>query len=251
MLALIFGGVAVICFTSVAAALTPWMVPIRVHIDKRRRGTDGIHVDLCEMDWVTYKKNPTLYPLNPDLLSLSLCVNSSHMALAVPFRVLEAEYIALGCSSSERDDEATVLACEPAGIIQHEARVGSTLAANMLAVLPHTLVYPESTVPFDLLNWHIQSLSAAEVGSPSCISATLTQTFPAHPAGGPRLARCFCCSRAAHPRREARGVACALFWLGDVLQTRSSLPKTSVRDGYRHEAPPRSIPFCPMGVSSS
>jgi len=44
-----------------------------------------------------------------------------------------------------------VLAREPAGMIQHEARVGSTLAANMIAVLPHTLVYSESEVPYQLV----------------------------------------------------------------------------------------------------
>ena len=50
------------------------------------------------------------------------------------------------------------MSCEPAGIIAHEARVGSTLAANMLAVLPHTLVFAESSVPYELVGGEGQPL---------------------------------------------------------------------------------------------
>ena len=82
--------------------------------------------------------------MGPDLLQASECVGGEFIARAVPFDVLEKEYISRGC------DSGGVLSCEPAGVISHEARVGSTLAANMLAVLPHTLVYAESSVPHEL-----------------------------------------------------------------------------------------------------
>jgi hypothetical protein len=127
-------------------ALNPWMVPIKVYHHGKSLG--DISVDFCEIDWTAYRKNPTAYPLNQDVIKASKC--SFHANVAnVKFSVLEAEYNAR-CKSSGSGAPSSLL-CEPAGIIQHEARVGSTLAANMMAVVPTNLVYPESTVPHDLL----------------------------------------------------------------------------------------------------
>lgn len=135
-------AVAVACLLPLAdcnvANLTPWMTPVNVHV----RG-DAITVDLCEVDWKKYKENPTAAPLGQDITRLSECRGNA-MAMNVPLKVLEDEYEARGCVAGG------LLECEPAGIIQHEARVGSTLAANMLAVLPNTLVYSESEVPYQL-----------------------------------------------------------------------------------------------------
>ena len=106
------------CLLASAAAhpgnLTPWMTPVNVHV----RGAT-ITVDLCETDWEKYKDNPTAAPLGQDITRLSECRGAA-MAMGVPLDVLEAEYDARGCAAGG------VLACEPAGVIQHE--VGS--AAN-------------------------------------------------------------------------------------------------------------------------
>ena len=127
-----------LCYFTSASSLTPWMTPVNIHFR-----SDGIFVDLCEVNWEKYKGNPTAAPLGADIQRLSDCRGSA-MALNVPFSVLEAEYEERGCAAGG------LLMCEPAGLIQHEARVGSTLAANMLAVLPNTLVYSESEIPYQV-----------------------------------------------------------------------------------------------------
>jgi hypothetical protein len=158
-----------------------------------------IAIDMCEVNWAEYKKNPTAHPLNADFLGVSGCRTTNHpsgstITRAVKFDVLRREYEER-CLPLPTDGPASLL-CEPAGIIQHEARgaewgsgvthtqkrfpekctavvcgycspwpllcpsflptaaagaVGSTLAANMMAVLPNTLVYPEPAVPHELL----------------------------------------------------------------------------------------------------
>lgn len=74
----------------------------------------------------------------------------------MPFAVLEEEF------TSRCPATGNALSCEPSGIIAHEARVGSTLAANMLAVLPYTLVYAESSVPYDLAGDALALLDPAD-----------------------------------------------------------------------------------------
>ena len=48
--------------------------------------------------------------------------------------------------------EKGVTPVEPSGFVFHESRVGSTLVANMLASVPHHLVYSESAPPPIVIN---------------------------------------------------------------------------------------------------
>jgi hypothetical protein len=101
-----------------ASALNAWMVPIKVYV--RGATLADISIDMCEVNWAEYKKNPTAYPLNQDIMRVSNCNSGSTIERDVKFAVLEAEY-SQRCKPTSDGAPASLL-CEPAGIIQHEAR---------------------------------------------------------------------------------------------------------------------------------
>ena len=143
---------------------------------------DGATVTLCLLHWDAYRADPTAFPMFRDLLVRSHCVaggsapgqssSASSAAaaaaaaaagaslLTVPFAALEREYEARGCGTAARAADrapgdarnaAAPPGCVPSGMVFHESRCGSTLVANMLAVMPEAVSYSESGPPLELL----------------------------------------------------------------------------------------------------
>lgn len=118
-------------------------VPVSVSVDATTLANS--RVTMCELDWSAYRANPARYPMFKDFVAASNCdgLFKSHK---VSFGELEAEYAARGCGVGADGD-----VCAPSGMVFHEARCGSTLAANMMAVLPGSLTYSEPSSVLMLL----------------------------------------------------------------------------------------------------
>jgi len=90
----------------------------------------NLRFHMCRVAHGAYRRDPVHLPFFSDLLSISGCERPSN--LEVWDRAQAEEYLA-----SHR-------VVPPSGFIFHAGRVGSTLAANMLAVDPGALVYSEA-----------------------------------------------------------------------------------------------------------
>jgi hypothetical protein len=105
-------------------------VPIRVSYV----GNSNPTVTLCVLDFETYHKDPSQYPMFRDLVKLSKCNARSK---DVTMDQLE--------KTVESGDPI-----RPNGFVFHESRCGSTLVANMLGSDPKHLVFAESAPVADV-----------------------------------------------------------------------------------------------------
>ena len=109
-------------------------------------------VTLCALDFAAYSADPSAYPMFRDLLARSGCVEGGSGAQSVvSFLQLEREQTARGCGADALISSLSPRGCVPTGLVLHESRCGSTLVANMLATLPHSLTYSESAPLFEIL----------------------------------------------------------------------------------------------------
>jgi hypothetical protein len=111
-------------------------------------------VTMCALDWMAYHADPTRFPMTRDLITHSGCLSrrNPEVVYETTLGALEDEFLARGCSpSGNYRDRAP--GCVPTGMVFHQARCGSTLAANMAAVLPWSLTYSEASPPMDVLWW--------------------------------------------------------------------------------------------------
>ncbi|RYF00037.1 MAG: hypothetical protein EOO41_00105 [Methanobacteriota archaeon] len=134
------------------AALAAHPAAVPVHIDIRQDADlRDATVTMCTLPWAAHAAQPHLYPMNRDLVTAARCfgAHSSDAAFTVTFAALEEEFFSRSCpvNGVYTDAYPGTTGCVPTGMIFHEARCGSTLAANMLASLPHTIVYSEALVP--------------------------------------------------------------------------------------------------------
>ena len=93
---------------------------------------------MCQLDYAAYAQEPWALPMGGLLNQHSGCDEGlSRNVENVRLSVLE-----------EALEESSVPPLRPTGFIFHETRCGSTLAANMLALVPENLVWSESTAPW-------------------------------------------------------------------------------------------------------
>lgn len=177
--------------------------PRGLAVDGEESPLDSATVMMCVLDWATYRSDPTATPMFRDLLARSGCdkgaagkgarsAGSSAIGsvITVPFTELEAEYNKRGCraAAAAAAPSSPVNGCVPSGMVFHESRCGSTLVANMLAVLPDSVVYSESSPPWEVL--HATHLSEDEkvralrvlvagMGRPIAAAAAATGSAPA------------------------------------------------------------------------
>lgn len=121
-------------------------VPVAVVLN--RGDVAQSRVRMCRLDWAEYRANPTVYPFFEDLLPNSHCFGekSRDRSYVTTLGALEDEYAAHGCVGKEGTPELPA-GCAPSGIVYHISRTGSTLLANMMAVLPTTVMYSEPHPP--------------------------------------------------------------------------------------------------------
>jgi hypothetical protein len=106
-----------------------------------------VRVTMCALDWVSYRASPSVLPFYDDLVKASGCEVGSEDERGRPFvttlGALEAAHLLSGCTGAgtEKSD------CEPSGVLFHQTRVGSTLLANMIGSMSHTLMFSEPQPP--------------------------------------------------------------------------------------------------------
>lgn len=125
-------------------------VPVRVVVNDPTRLREAV-VHMCALDWAAYREDPSRLPMFADLTQHSGCSNSQNpmRTFRTTFGELEDEFLRRGCDTHGHFREKAP-GCVPTGLVFHESRCGSTLSANMLASLPYSLVYSESSPPVDV-----------------------------------------------------------------------------------------------------
>ena len=107
--------------------------PINVQLNADGTG----RVTMCKLDFASHHANPSKIPMFRDLVGHSNCGHGRKGGLrSATFDELRADM--------EKHPGSVI---EPTGFVFHEARVGSTLVANMLASSEQNLVYSESKPP--------------------------------------------------------------------------------------------------------
>lgn len=125
-------------------------VPVRVQLPPSGGDLRSATVVMCDLDWESYRADPSRLPMFHDLMTASGCVGGgAGDSYETTFGALEDEAASRGCGLGAAGAGAP--GCEPAGLVFHESRCGSTLVANMLSALPYSLVYSESAPPTDVL----------------------------------------------------------------------------------------------------
>lgn len=121
-------------------------VPYTMEIDGPQAGT----VSLCKLDHDSHARQPDRIPMFRDLAKASHCKTQHRDVPLAEFRsAMRALLDEAGADQSEADGPFPHPI--PTGFVFHEARVGSTLVANMLASSKINAVYAESTPPVQVL----------------------------------------------------------------------------------------------------
>jgi len=107
-------------------------------------------VHMCAVDWGMYRREPSMTPMFKDLVTASFCNSKAESSFVTTFGELEDEFGRRGCSPAGHF-RLGAPGCVPTGLVMHQSRVGSTLAANMLNALPTSLVYSEAGPPVEVL----------------------------------------------------------------------------------------------------
>ena len=87
----------------------------------------GAIAEFCELDWSSYKANPPVFPMFRMLVEKSDCNKRGNMVRADLSKVIRK------ARQYDKDNSGHVI--PPRGVVFHESRVGSTLAANSLAAM--------------------------------------------------------------------------------------------------------------------
>eukprot|EP00056_Hartaetosiga_gracilis_P013551 m.225597 g.225597 ORF g.225597 m.225597 type:complete len:775 (+) comp13860_c0_seq31:68-2392(+) len=101
---------------------------IPLSIDACEKGLDAI-VTLCYIDYTEYHAAPHKYPMQRMLVE-KYCTRKNSIQLKVSDIIADDQFF-----------------LDPAGLVFHESRVGSTLTANLLAVDEQNLVHSEASMP--------------------------------------------------------------------------------------------------------
>jgi hypothetical protein len=133
-------------------------VPVALSINPRNIWQST--VTLCKLDLEARRKDPASMPMFRFWVSASRCGSDTKAGVGFQTTMLLGELR----SFLERTEEDWVWrfaakgvdgqrrgVWEPEGVVFHEARVGSTLVANMLQSVPDSVCYSEPQIPSDLL----------------------------------------------------------------------------------------------------
>lgn len=127
------------------------LVDIRIPPNGLARGPGDysnykVEATFCEIDWDLHKEDPSRVSFFSGLMEQSK--SCSHT-----MRTFDLHAIVRTLRGYDNGPDATMRSIPPTGVIFHESRCGSTLAANVLAAFaPHkTRVYSEHVVPIAAL----------------------------------------------------------------------------------------------------
>lgn len=108
-----------------------------------------------QVDMALHAEQPATYPMFRDVVAASgRSTKTRVMDVDALHSMLQSTNPAKGpglFAADDVDEDAEYPDATPAGFILHESRCGSTLAANMLSVVPGALVYAESSAPSDVI----------------------------------------------------------------------------------------------------
>jgi hypothetical protein len=124
-----------------------YLIDFQFHEFGRKESSSGVPYSatatFCHLDWIHHKQDPAAVPMFKDLIQHSRSCSKTRIQYDL-YKAVQAakEY------DAQRPEEVQVM-YPPRGLVFHESRVGSTLAANTLAAFQpeRNRVYSESSPP--------------------------------------------------------------------------------------------------------
>lgn len=99
----------------------PFWTPIRISIDD----PENPSITFCKLDFKTYGESPNSYPMFRDLVLMSKCGIGNSKTARLSEVKSDPNFQGIGGRYMD-----------PKGFVFHESRVGSTLVANALGMIP-------------------------------------------------------------------------------------------------------------------